>query len=344
MNSRRSKFLFVSLLVVAGILTYFLVVLFLPAEYNVPAQKVRASTKYWNLSTGSRIAYIFLEGSGNQFPYPIIYLHGGPGAGITDREIYAYQKVALQGFDVYLYDQVGCGGSARLANISDYTAQRHIRDLEAVRATIGAEKVILAGQSWGSILALSYLAKYPAAVEKLIITAPAPIQPANRSLAEIPPPDSLKLLPPTYSNKRTLKTGSLRERATYYLARKYGIKLMSDEEADKYATWTANELNKLMVCEPVKGVSAEGTEGLYCSYLTSKSIASIPDQRKILGSLQTPTLVLRGQCDNQPWGYTTEYLSLMRNSRFHYIPGGGHNIFIEQPGKYADAIVSFLKN
>ena len=84
---------------------------FFPRDYKVTQLKDRAGTRYWNLSTGSRIAYNVITGRGDKKPYPLIYLHGGPGAGITDLEITTLGKLADDGYDVYLYDQVGCGRS-----------------------------------------------------------------------------------------------------------------------------------------------------------------------------------------------------------------------------------------
>ena len=62
----------------------------------------------------------------------MILLHGGPGAFVVDHPRVAdefYQSVARLGFDIYLYDQIGSGHSARLSDPRQYTVARHIRDL-----------------------------------------------------------------------------------------------------------------------------------------------------------------------------------------------------------------------
>jgi len=94
-------------LAVFVLLTVFAWQRFWPRSYPVQHLQERAGTKYWDLPTGSKIGYTFIEGKGNRYPYPLIYLHGGPGAGITNREIEVYEKIAEKGFDIYLYDQVG---------------------------------------------------------------------------------------------------------------------------------------------------------------------------------------------------------------------------------------------
>ncbi len=99
----------------------FLFNILLPKSYNVPQLQKRAGTQYWNLPTGSRIGYTLVSAKGKKKANSIIYLHGGPGGHVTDRDIEMLSPLALDGYDVYLYDQVGSGQSGRLRNINDYT-------------------------------------------------------------------------------------------------------------------------------------------------------------------------------------------------------------------------------
>lgn len=49
---------------------------FYPRNYQVPQSKERPSTKYWNLSTGSKIAYTYIPAKRVVKPFPIIFLQG----------------------------------------------------------------------------------------------------------------------------------------------------------------------------------------------------------------------------------------------------------------------------
>jgi pimeloyl-ACP methyl ester carboxylesterase len=51
---------------------------------------------------------------------------------------------------------------------------------------------------------------------------------------------------------------------------------------------------------------------------------------------------MKGQCDNQKWGFTNEYLVLFRNHQFAFIPDAGHFISVEQPESYIKAIKEFI--
>ena len=125
----------------------FLISAFFPRKYDVPDLLQRPGTHYWVLSTGSKIAYTLISGKGVKKQYPVIYLHGGPGGYISDRNIETLAPLSEDGYDVYLYDQTGSGQSDRLADIEEYTADRHKKDLEEIVKKSGAEKVILIGQS-----------------------------------------------------------------------------------------------------------------------------------------------------------------------------------------------------
>jgi hypothetical protein len=94
------------------------VAVFWPRHYGSPPLQKRADTRYWILPTGSTIAYTLLPGRGVKRPYPIIYLHGGPGGPVSGNvgELSAF---AEDGYDVYLYDQIGGGLSGRLAHIRE---------------------------------------------------------------------------------------------------------------------------------------------------------------------------------------------------------------------------------
>ena len=317
--------------------------IFAPRNYNVPQSALRAGTKYWSLPTGSRIGYTFIPSTGSKKQYPIIYLHGGPGGFVTDLDIKVLTPLSENGYDLYFYDQVGSGQSDRLGNITEYTVGRHIKDLKEIINKIGADKVILIGQSWGAVLAVLFAAEDPGKVDKLVLTSPGPLYPVNKELATMKAPDSLHLKEPYYSNRQgNEKANNIRTKTISFLATQFNIKLASDKEADNFATYLNAELNKATVCDTATFVKTEAGGGFYSGIMTFKSLGQIQDQRMNLKKLNIPVLVLKGQCDNQKWGFTNEYLELFSNHQFSFIPGAGHAISIEQPGIYINTIKQYL--
>jgi proline iminopeptidase len=87
---------------------------------------------------------------------------------------------------------------------------------------------------------------------------------------------------------------------------------------------------------------AEAGGGFYAQVMTVQSLAHLPDPRKKLKGSKIPVLVIRGQCDSQPWGFTSEYLELFPNHRLTIIPNAGHAAYVEQPDRYLGEIRGFL--
>lgn len=344
-SQMKKKILKGILLCLAFATLYLLLVIFVPRTYDVPEQAQRESTQYWDLPTGSRIGYTHLIAKGEKQPYPVIYLHGGPGGPIYDSNINILSALTDDGFDVYLYDQVGCGWSSRLDDISEYTAVRHTADLSAIIQTLGVEKVILIGQSWGAVLATLYIADYPEMVEKAIFTGPGPIFPIDKSVEKIKAPDSLGLISPSYTNKQGReKVYTLKTTIVEKLAQAFNWKVASDKEMDQFVSVLNHEMGKSTVCDTSITSPMETGSGYYAMIKTVQSLHDLPDTRPKLKDCAVPLFIMRGQCDGIKWGYVAEYSKYFNNIKVEIIPDAGHSIAREQPAKYLDHIRSFLQS
>jgi proline iminopeptidase len=89
---------------------------------------------------------------------PLLVLHGGPGA----PHHYLEPLAALADErPVIFYDQLGCGESERPDDSSLWTVERFVEEVAAVREALGLQRMHLLGQSWGSTLAVNYVARVP---------------------------------------------------------------------------------------------------------------------------------------------------------------------------------------
>lgn len=327
------------------LLTYFVIAM-IPRHYPLePALPVSPDIQYWDLPTGSRIAYDHITGTGNRKTYPVIFLHGGPGGGYGTKEMEEARILAKDGYDVYLYSQIGGGASARLADIAEYSTERHKRDLEAIVRTIGAEKVILVGHSWGAILATLYAADNAGRMAALVLSGPGPIMPMHAGLASIPPPDSLHLQQPYFTNRQgNDEARNIRTEAISFCALHFGRKLASDAEADEFESWLGALLERSTVCDTslIHTFHARPGAGFYCRLMTVASFGRTKDPRPALHNSPIPLLLLKGQCDNQRWGFAKEYLDLFPRHDLVVIPGAGHSIGREKPGLVPEYILHFL--
>ncbi|XP_041366674.1 probable proline iminopeptidase [Gigantopelta aegis] len=114
----------------------------------------------------SEIHEIYYEQSGKKDGKPVVFVHGGPGAGTTPRERRFFDP------DVYrivLFDQRGAGKSTPAAELKENTTWDLVADMEKLRTRLGIEKWVVFGGSWGSTLSLAYAETHPDRVTALII-------------------------------------------------------------------------------------------------------------------------------------------------------------------------------
>ncbi len=109
---------------------------------------------------------LYYEMCGNPRGKPVLFLHGGPGAGITpmDRRYFNPSK-----FNVILFDQRGAGRSRPFAGVKNNDTWKLVADIRALLKHLGIRKVFLFGGSWGSTLALVYAIKYPKTVSGMVL-------------------------------------------------------------------------------------------------------------------------------------------------------------------------------
>lgn len=109
---------------------------------------------------------IHVEECGNPSGVPVLFVHGGPGAGCED---YHRRFFDPELYRIILFDQRGCGRSTPHASLENNTTQALIADMEMIRGALGIERWILFGGSWGSTLSLVYAQTYPERVAGLIL-------------------------------------------------------------------------------------------------------------------------------------------------------------------------------
>ncbi len=100
----------------------------------------------------------------------LLGLHGGPGG--NSESIAPLAHLGGEDRRVVLYDQFGCGRSDRPADgdFDRYTVAHYRAEVEAVRAALDADEMVLYGHSWGGMLALEYVLAHPERVSKLVLS------------------------------------------------------------------------------------------------------------------------------------------------------------------------------
>lgn len=115
------------------------------------------------VSGGHRLVY---EQCGNPAGRPVVFLHGGPGAGYTPTHRRFFDPSAYR---IVLFDQRGAGRSTPSASVVENTTAHLVGDIESIRRHLNIGRWVVFGGSWGSTLALAYAAAHPQACRALIL-------------------------------------------------------------------------------------------------------------------------------------------------------------------------------
>jgi proline-specific peptidase len=112
---------------------------------------------------------IFYRVVGSGKGVPVVLLHGGPG--YTSHYL---EPLSALGDErpVILYDQLGAGRSDRATDTALFRIDRYVRELDSLRRALRLERIHLYGHSWGTMLALEYLATKPSGIVSVVLASP----------------------------------------------------------------------------------------------------------------------------------------------------------------------------
>lgn len=146
---------------------------------------------------GYRVWYRSVGGGSDQEGFPLLVLHGGPGAPHDYLE--NLEALASETRRVIFYDQLGCGHSDQPDDPSLCQVSRFADEVGTIRQELGLDRVHILGQSWGGMLAIEYALRQPQGLVSLILanttsSIPLWVAEANRLRAELPPEVNATLL------------------------------------------------------------------------------------------------------------------------------------------------------
>ncbi len=109
---------------------------------------------------------VYVEQCGNPDGIPVVVLHGGPGGGCSPAMRRYFDPNVYR---VILFDQRGCGRSRPHASVEHNTTWHLVDDIELIRKTLGIDRWIVFGGSWGATLALIYGQSHPERVIAFVL-------------------------------------------------------------------------------------------------------------------------------------------------------------------------------
>lgn len=247
---------------------------------------------------------LFYESFGNG-RQTIVVVHGGPGLA-HDYMRPEWDQLVASGRVIY-YDQNGCGQSGR---VPPYGWRTHVEDLDGLlRALAPNERVVLAGSSWGSMLALYYTFQHPGRVRALVLSG-VPLGTVGGGGATQPAPRIPRELPISRwdSVNRGLPVGPGTPRPP--LESRLANRIKED-------------------CADVAGIIN----------------MSLPDAPRGLGLMRiaVPVLVIHGSNPNQMSGDGGPRLAeILPNAKLVTVEDAGHDPWLDQPKAFFGAANRFL--
>ena len=109
---------------------------------------------------------LYYEQSGNPDGIPVLFIHGGPGAGLSPSYTRFFDA---NRYHIIGFEQRGCGRSKPFGSLQNNTTQNLLSDIQLLRTHLGIAQWVVFGGSWGATLALLTAIDRPESVKGLIL-------------------------------------------------------------------------------------------------------------------------------------------------------------------------------
>jgi proline iminopeptidase len=306
---------------IAGLLILSLIALFVLVSVATKPERA-ANLPCRNIEGGARCIKVngfdlWYRETGNRSGKTVIVLHGGTG--MSSHYFGDSFKFLEKDYRVILYDQRGSSYSQIKPDLSFYTFDSLVNELEAIRRDIAdSEKVIIVGHSFGGLVAQRYAFAYPDRVDRLVLVSPA-YPKLNRQTITRP----------------------------FRLLLKHGLPPSDPEKANEYFMGmfetlfkgTFYDMNNYLKFSPG-----------YASYATSVAVRNSLgkfDFREDIKKVKTKTLILYGgeaEIETCVEEYQLKLHKLISNSTLVKFEKSGHWSFLEEPERFQKTVKEFLRD
>jgi len=265
---------------------------------------------------------IYYEVIGGGKAIPLVLVNGGPGLDHLYLHTSAAWDVLGRNRRVVFYDQRGTGRSSPLKEGQSCTLADQIDDLDALRANLGLEKMLLLGSSWGGYLSMAYAARHPERVAGLILVDSAGPKWDEKSDLED------KVYPEEVEREKSLEFAS-----------EFGDKSARDQYS--------REVFSMLFYSPEKRDEVLASlVGVKFNWEVNEAVSrdlSRFDLTPELAKFRFPTLVITGRFDmNVAPVFAYQMYRAIPGAQFAVFEKSGHLPFTEEPGAFARRVETFL--
>ncbi|TMW71007.1 alpha/beta fold hydrolase [Alteribacter natronophilus] len=261
---------------------------------------------------------VFTAGTGD--PVCVTHLYSA----FNERGNY-FADTLTEAFEVYLVNLKGAGNSEPVKDEQDMSMESGVRDLEAVRKSLGLSRWAFAGHSTGGMLGLVYAIVHPESLTKLLAGGAAA---SNEYMKH----EGSMYSPASPLNKRVLACLKVLQ----------STESTTDERKAAGREWTemslyAPENYDQYFSQPSSGSVVKERLDYY-------SFKELPDfdLRDSLKKVQIPAWIYCGRHDTQcPHVFSEEIAALIPGARLITFEKSNHSPFLEEKELFCDMVNSF---
>ncbi|OXS73803.1 2-succinyl-6-hydroxy-2,4-cyclohexadiene-1-carboxylate synthase [Lysinibacillus sp. KCTC 33748] len=245
----------------------------------------------------------------------LVALHGFTGSTATWRNL----AKALPSVRVIAIDLIGHGQTAIPKQISRFSMQEQIQDLEEVFCQLELKKFTLLGYSMGGRVALSYAITYPERIEKLILESASPGLRTSKERSERCERDNALA-------EKIISNGLIS-----FVNAWETIPLFESQKRLPHDVQEAIRFERL----------SQEEEGLAGS-LRGIGTGGQPPNWMVLEKLEFPVLLITGSLDEKFCKIALEMKALLKNAKHTTVNDAGHAIHVENPAEFATIVEEHL--
>ena len=281
--------------------------------------------------------YYTLFGKGS----PLVVVHGGPGADHT--YFLPYLLPLARTHRLVFIDERGSGRSQRLQDVSRYTVENMVEDLEGVRVALNLGKISLLGHSYGGVLAEAYALKYQQNLSHLILNSTFP---STKQMNEVLAREKAQMPPDKLKRLNELEAAGLFGKGEAWQHGRYPAEYAA-------LAWGPGYFPFLYGARPDPTYDPMGEEmgtswelyremwGEHGEFVIDGNLKSV-EYLDRLPSIKVPTLIVVGDHDECDPALSREMNDAIKGSKLVVLPNSGHMNFVDQPELWQRAVVGSL--
>ncbi|HEY6907369.1 MAG TPA: proline iminopeptidase-family hydrolase [Ignavibacteriaceae bacterium] len=270
---------------------------------------------------------------------PLMIVHGGPGA--SHDYFLPYLIPLARNNRLIFIDERGSGQSERLDDVSKYTVENMVEDVEAVRIALGLGKINLLGHSFGGVLAQAYALKYQQNLSHLVLCSTFP---STSEMNQVFVKMKENMAPDLRQRINKMEEEGLYGHGLPYEQNRYTTEYMIAAWGEGYFPYLYQRNP-----DPSYDPASEGFSwalyremwGSHGEYIIDGNLKSVEYVDR-LQTIKVPTLVNCGDHDECAPSLSKEMHERIPGSKLVIFPQSGHMTFVDQSDLFIKTIDEFL--